>query len=91
MKTSKLEKLSLLLNPNKEQDFCISIGAYWTIEVSGKLIKCTLDWDKNSCLNEKCKLEKETPFKNSDTKYLYFVLNGYLKGKYQTITSEVNQ
>ena len=85
MKTSKLEKLVKAINPNNENEFHITIGGYWTVEISGKIVRLTFDWNNSSCLNEKCKLENESKFKQSDLKFLYSVLNGYLKGKYQTI------
>jgi hypothetical protein len=87
MKATKLQRLISFINPEKNTNFCVSIGGYWTIEINGSIVRCTLDWNKNSCLNEKCKLENESQFKQSDLKYLYSVLNGYLKGKYQTITN----
>ena len=87
MKTNKtkLEKLINAMNQNNEDDFCITIGGYWTAEINGKIVRITFDWNHYSCLNEKCKLEDESKFKQSDLRFLYSVINGYLKGKYSTI------
>ena len=87
---TKLQKFIIKLNPANELDFNLSIGYYWTIEVNGNIVKCTLDWNRNSCLNEKCKLENESQFNKSDLKNLYSVLNGYLKGKMETVISTPN-
>jgi hypothetical protein len=85
MENLKLQRLISLMNPEKNDDFCLSIGAYWTISIDGNIIKCTLDWNKNSCLNEKCKLENENQFEKKDLRFLYSVIRGYLNGKYHTI------
>lgn len=83
----KLLKLITAINPSNEPDFYVQIGYYWVLNIDGNIVKCILDNNRSGILNEKCKLENELQFNKSDLKNLYGILNGYLKGKVETISS----
>ena len=86
MKT-KLEKLIEKINPNHERKLYLSIGGYWAIINYNNNVFCVFDNGEEMLLNDNCKLENTTTIKAKDIKYLYSIINGYLKNKIETIKS----
>jgi len=81
---TKLEKFISKANPHNERDFYLSIGGYWVLFIDNNVCHCIFDNGKNISLDDNCKIETKS-ISQKNIKYLYSIINGYLKNKTETI------